>query len=64
MDMERKLSEMDFSSRSKVKASLWQKLEAEWENSKGSKEMSLDDLDMVAAAGVIHHPSTPHNSLS
>lgn len=55
MDIERKLSGLDFSSKSKIKASLWQRLETEWENSRRSKEMSLDDLDMVAAAGRTIH---------
>lgn len=55
MDIERKLSELDFSSKSKIKASLWQRLETEWQSSRHSKELSLNDLDMVAAAGRTIH---------
>lgn len=48
MDIERMLGEIDFSSCSKVKNSLWERISGEWQH---SKELGLDDLDMVAAAG-------------
>lgn len=49
MDVERKLEMMDFSKMSKVRDSLKNKLLGEYRN-----ELSMDELDLVAAAGPGH----------